>query len=179
MWQHFPDHQTLKTDQRGNILHWFSHLTNSFGMSIHVQSFVSGCHISSGWKETWFLILRTGNETMTGDKLITYWDDCGNRGEKCSLDSVFIVSSCWSPDVVIPFTRFSLHLVNCCSSRPHVYRTGLCYSVYSYRGIFIITKPILIICSCFFSHWDFLPHFFIVLLSLCFHLTTVVFNTAG
>lgn len=50
---------------------------------------------------------------MAGDKLITYWDDCGNRGENCSLDGVFIVSPCWSPDVVM--------LLNGCSSGLHVY----------------------------------------------------------
>lgn len=36
---------------------------------------------------------------MEGDKLITYWDDCGNCGEKYSLDGSFIVSPDWSPDV--------------------------------------------------------------------------------
>lgn len=30
---------------------------------------------------------------MTGHKLITYWDDCGNGGEKCCVDAVFFCLS--------------------------------------------------------------------------------------
>lgn len=53
------------------------------------------------------------------DKLIAYWDNCGSHGEKCSLDGVFIVSPCLSPNVVNPCSRFSLQPSNSCSLRPH------------------------------------------------------------
>lgn len=68
-------------------------------------------------KETWPLILRTGNETMEGDKLITYWDDCGNCGEKCSRDSSFYCLARVKPwCAVVPSARFLLYLLGCCSS---------------------------------------------------------------
>lgn len=99
---------------------------------------------------------------MTGDKLIAYWDDCGNRGEKCSLDGVFIVSPCWSPDVVISIHKIFI------ASGALLQLTSTClqcrivlFGVFLPRN-FVITNLKLIIFSWFcFSYCDFLPHFLV------------------